>query len=108
MPTAATCLSRRPLSGRLFGALHDRNWADTCRCRVALLVRLLVARTSGYQVASLVQDLAKRLILLHSSPKPPGSEAERGYKARSEPPLPFAAVCIPMQRIATPIGESVR
>jgi hypothetical protein len=62
--------------------------ADTCRCRVALLVRLLVARASGYQVASLMQDLVKRLFLLHRrSPKPPGSQADMHYKARSDPPI---------------------
>lgn len=44
------------------------------------------ARTSGDQVASLVQDAAKHLILLHRrSPKPPESEADRRYKARSDP-----------------------
>jgi hypothetical protein len=81
--------------------------ADTRRCRVALLVRLLVACTSGYQVTSLVQDVAKRLILSHRrSPKPPGSEADRRYKARSDPRYHmqrFASLCTGLHgQIASP------
>jgi hypothetical protein len=82
--------------------------ADTCRCRVALLVRLLVARTSGYQVASLVQDAAKRLILLHRrSPKPPGSGADGRYKARSAPQIQ-RSICAPAGDLASGVDPQNR
>src|SRR5437588_1953739 len=48
-----------------------------------------------------MQDLANSLILSQRClPEPPERESGTRYKARSDPPLPFATVCTDLHRVA--------